>query len=70
MGHARRERGLASAQNDALSQAAWKAGHHGYWDTGHLLSTYSGTGESVDAIWARPACHGTTQLAMARHTTS
>ena len=38
--------------SDRVYSAAWKKGHHGYWDTGHLLSTHSGTSESVDDIWA------------------
>lgn len=38
--------------SDHVYSAAWKQGHHGYWDTGHLLSTFSGTSEAVGDIWA------------------
>ena len=38
--------------SDRVYSAAWKKGHHGYWDTGHMLSTYSGVSESIDGIWA------------------
>ena len=38
---------------DRVYSAAWNKGHTtGYWDNGELLSTYSGTAETVDAIWA------------------
>ena len=38
--------------SDRVYSAPWSKGRTGFWDNGELLSTYSGSGETVDEIWA------------------